>query len=62
MSSVKGSTRGARHLAESAVWLAWQIEAAHAMPSWGMLAECVLAKWKASRLAEFLEWRKGLPV
>jgi hypothetical protein len=54
------STAGARHLAESANWLAWQV--GRECPGLlGSLMETALGHWTRDRFADFLAWRRRLP-
>lgn len=54
-----GSTAGARHLAGSAIWLAWHgtVDA----PRMGTLLEAALSHWDAGRFVAFLRWWRSLP-
>lgn len=54
-----GSTRGARHLAESTNWLAWNASARG--QAFGTFMESALAHWDVARLAAFWHWRGSLP-
>lgn len=56
---MKGSTAGARHLAESRNWLEWNRE--FELLKLETLMETVLAHWEVRQLADFLVWRRGLP-
>jgi hypothetical protein len=56
---MKGSTRGARHLAESANWLAWQCSGL--IPPLGTLMQTALAHWSLAQFDAFVTWYRGLP-
>ena len=56
---MKGSTPGARHLAESANWLAWHARAAG--DPLGTLMETALGHWSMKQLDAFLAWYRKLP-
>lgn len=60
---MKGSTRGALHLAESGIWYAWQQQQYSMTPIWepGSLMETALAHWPLDRLNTFLLWYRKLP-
>jgi hypothetical protein len=57
---MKGSTAGARHLAESEIWMAWYA-CAGAPAALGTLMESVLSHWQPEEFADFLAWRGQLP-
>ncbi len=58
---MKGSTAGARHLAESARWLAWWTDLAP-VATIGTLFECALRHWDAAQLARWVDWVRRLPA
>jgi hypothetical protein len=57
---MKGSTAGARHLAESAIWMAWWGRSG-APEALGTLMESVVSHWALATFVEFLTWRGQLP-
>lgn len=57
---INGSTAGARYLAESGNWLAWQAEG-RAPANFGTLIECAFLHWSIQQAAAFLAWRRTLP-
>lgn len=57
---MKGSTAGARHLAESAQWLAWYTCYSPSGPL-GTFMEAVALHWSAVRFVEFVRWAETLP-
>ena len=58
---MKGSTRGARHCAESGDWLAWQYAGALSRDPLGTLMESALGHWSLKQLDLFVGWYRGLP-
>lgn len=58
---MKGSTPGARHLAESTNWLAWHEVKREEFGPLGSLMESALSHWESSDFAAFLNWRRRLP-
>ncbi len=58
---MKGSTRGARHLAESGIWLASQVIVADSEWPRGTLMETALAHWSIAQFDAFVGWYQRLP-
>jgi hypothetical protein len=59
---MKGTTAGAKHLAQTGIWLAWWTEGERAFgPRIGTLMETALGHWRRRQYVTVLAWACRLP-